>query len=188
MAANHKSNSAGTFPVIFLMIILFSAKNISAQQIINARSIDKMVTAIDRQNSWTKTDTIPLELSLEGGFAVFYHKEGQLQKIAATYYGDTYREEKIHSLSGRNLLLVLEKTYHYNYPITYDSADLKAVHSNEEPDLKRSTVLKQKNYFSNGHLFRKIDETGAVITNHLKADENKLIHDFNNISRINNSL
>lgn len=170
------------------MIILFSAKTISAQQINNARSIDTMVTTFDRRNSWTKTDTIPLELSLEGGFAVFYHQDGQLQKIAATYYGETYREEKTYYLSGRKLLFVLEKTYRYNYPISYDSADMKAAYGNEGLELKRPTVLKQKNYFSNGHLFRRVDESGAVITNHLKADEKRLIHDFNNISGINNGL
>lgn len=143
-----------------------------------------MVAAIDHRNSWTKTDSIPLELSLEGGFAVFYYLDDQLQKVAATYYGETYREEKTYYLSGSELLLVLEETYRYNYPITYDSADMKAANGNEVFDLKRSTVLKQKNYFSNGHLFRRVDETGAVITTHLKADEKRIIRDLNNLFEI----
>ncbi|HRP55549.1 hypothetical protein [Agriterribacter sp.] len=174
-----KSNSAGTFPVIFMVILLCSAKAIYAQQVKNTRSIDSVVAAIDRHN-WTKTDTTSREVSLEGGFAVRYYHNDQLQKIAATLYGETYREEKTYYLSGRTLLFVLEKTWRYNRPVTYDSASMKVNNDNEAFDPEKSTVLEQKNYFSNGHLFRRVDETGAVITTRLYAEEQRIIRDFKN--------
>ncbi len=175
----HKSNSAVTFHVIFMVIALLSAKTIYAQQIKNVRSIDSVVAAIDRHN-WTKTDTIPLEVSIEGGFAVLYYHNDQLLKITSTSYGETYREEKAYYLLGRELLFVLEKTYRYNRPITYDSASMKANNDTEIFDLKKSTVLKQKNYFSNGRLFRRVNETCTVITRHLNAEEQRIIRDFKN--------
>lgn len=184
----HKSNSTGTFPVIFMVMLLCSVKAIYAQQVKDTRSIDSIVAAIDHQDNWTRTDTISLETSIEGGFAVFYYRDDQLQKIAAIYYGETYREETTYYLQGRELLFVLEKTYRYNRPITYDTADMKANNDDEVFDLKKSTVLKQKNYFSSGHLFRRVDETGAVITSHLKAEEQRILRDLKNNLGINYGL
>lgn len=184
----HKSNSAGTFAVIFMVVLLCSVKTMYAQQVKKIRSIDSIVAAIDHRHNWTKKDTISLEASIEGGFAVFYYMDDQLQKIDATYYGETYREEVTYYLSGRELLFVLEKTYRYNRPITYDTADMKANNDNEVFDLKRSTVLKQKNYFSKGHLFRRVDETGAVITSHLGAEEQRIISDLKNNLGVNYGL
>lgn len=184
----HKSNSAAAFPVICMLILCCSAKTIYAQQIKNTRSIDSIVAAIDYRHNWTKTDTIPLEESIEGGFAVFYYRDDQLQKIAATYYGETYREEKTYYLQRRELLFVLEKTYRYNRPITYDTADMKANNDNEIFDLKKATVLKQRNYFSKGHLFRRVDETGAVSTSDLQAEEQRIIRDLKNNFGMNYGL
>ena len=178
-ATYQKSNSAGTFTVIYMVMALFSTKTICAQQGKNVRRIDSVVAAIDRHN-WTKTDTISLEVSLEGGFAVRFYHNDQLQKVASTFYGETYREEKTYYLSGRELLFVLEKTWRYNRPVTYDSASMKASNDNESFDPEKSTVLEQKNYFSNGHLFSKVDEAGTVIASRLKTEEQRIVRDFKN--------
>ncbi len=176
------------FFIIFVTIMVCTPTTMYAQQIKSIRSIDSIVAVIDHRHNWAKTDTISLEGSIEGGFAVFYYRDDRLQKIAATYYGETYREETTYYLSGRELLFVLEKTYRYNRPITYDTADMKANNDDEVFDLKKSTVLEQKNYFSSGHLFRRVDETGAVITSHLRAEEQRIIHDLKNNLGVNYDL
>ncbi|AMR29179.1 hypothetical protein A0257_20160 [Hymenobacter psoromatis] len=102
--------------------------------------------------AWSNVRRVELYESLEGGEAVFYYQQHALRKIVARYLGETYQQRTTFYLRSGQPTLVVEQDYHYNRPITYDSAAMRANADTEAFDLAKSTIQTTRSYFGRGRL------------------------------------
>ncbi len=115
-------------------------------------SIRANMERINAITSWTRVDTTELWNSSEGGEALFFFHQRQLEKITTEQLGETFRQTTEYYLLNGVLSLVLEKTLRYNRPIYYDTAAMREHNDTEAFDLARATLITNSSYFYNGQL------------------------------------
>ena len=132
----------------------------------------KRINAI---TNWSKVDTT------DPGNARLYYYNGKMEKIIASYWGETYQQIDEYYLLNGNLSFVFEKTYRYNRPIYYDSAAMKAAQDTVGFDFDKSTIIEARSYFENGRLFYRLNNknnTSAITAGYLLQEQKRILADF----------
>jgi len=144
---------------------------------------------INSNTKWASIDTEELSETTEGGEAKFYYQNGQLEKIVARHYGETFQLLTEYYLLNGQLSFVFEKRHKYNRPLYYDSTAMKENNDIEAFDFDKSEIIEDRSYFESGSLLHQINsqDCGSPFTNdylleeqkRIKADFDKLIEQTN---------
>lgn len=143
----------------------------------------KRINAI---TNWSKVDTTDPGNALEGSEARLYYYNGKMEKIIASYWGETYQQIDEYYLLNGNLSFVFEKTYRYNRPIYYDSAAMKAAQDTAAFDFDKSTIIEVRSYFDNGKLFYRLNSrnnTSPITAGYLLQEQTRILTDFKRLKK-----
>jgi hypothetical protein len=132
---------------------------------------------INSITNWTSIDTEELSGSTEGGEAKFYYQNGQLEKIVARHYGETFQLLTEYYLLNGQLSFVFEKRHKYNRPLYYDTTAMKENNDNEAFDFDKSEIIEDRSYFENGKLLHQINnkDCGSPFADDYLLEEQKRI-------------
>jgi hypothetical protein len=136
---------------------------------------------------WTSTDTIELEESTEGGEAIFYYSNGNLEKIIARHYGETFQQLTEYYLLNGQLSFVFDKTLKYNRPITYDSASMKENKDDQTFDMKKSTIEEDRSYFEKGKLIHQVNNQdcgSSFADDYLLGEQKRILPYFDQLRKL----
>ena len=125
-----------------------------------------------------------LQVSTEGGEAVYYYQDGKLEKIITTAYGETYRLLSEYYLPDGKISFVYEKHLKYNRPFYYDSTAMKGNLDTETFDLKKSELIEVRSYFEKGKLLHQIsnqDCGSPFADDFLLAEQKRILQDYNRL-------
>lgn len=134
--------------------------------------------------NWTSIDTEELSESTEGGEAKFYYQNGQLEKIVARHYGETFQLLTEYYLLNGQLSFVFEKRHKYNRPLYYDSTAMKENNDREAFDFDKSEIIEDRSYFESGKLLHQVNnqDCGSPFTNdYLLQEQKRIKEDFNRL-------
>ena len=138
-------------------------------------------TRIDGINEWTAVHKRKLAQTVEGGSAEYYFIKDTLLKITAVQFAETGKSISDFYTRNSELSFVLEKTYKYNRPITWDSTAMKENHDTEVFDGDSSEVVVEESYFENGVLIRQINNQDCgspFAADYLKEEQVRLKAEF----------
>ncbi len=138
-------------------------------------------TRINDINEWTAIDKRRVDGTTEGGSAEYYFIKDTLLKITAIYFGETGKITSDFYTRNSELSFVLEKSYKYNRPITWDSTAMKENHDTEVFDGDSSEVMVDESYFENGVLIRQVNnqDCGSPFAeDYLKEEQVRLKAEF----------
>lgn len=141
---------------------------------------------INSITNWTSIDTKELSESTEGGEAKFYYQNGQLEKIVARHYGETFQLLTEYYLLNGQLSFVFEKRHKYNRPLYYDTTAMKENNDTEAFDFDKSEIIEDSSYFDNGKLLHQINnqDCGSPFADDYLLEEQKRIRtDFDKLIR-----
>lgn len=127
---------------------------------------------INTITKWTSIDTLSLEdESIEGGEAIFYYQNKQLQKIVKRNFGEMSQWLTEYYLLNGRLSFVFERHYQYNRHFL-DKAF----------DFDKSEIIENRSYFENGKLLHQINshDQDSQLTNNFLLDEQKRIQSYFN--------
>jgi len=116
---------------------------------------------INAITTWTAVVKRDLWESTEGGVAAFYYLNGTLEKIIVRHFGEMYQQLTQYYLLNAQLSFVLERTYHYNRPMYYDSTAMKENGDTEAFDIKKSKITIVRGYLRNNRLIH-LDSSDAA--------------------------
>lgn len=133
---------------------------------------------INSITNWTTVKTKDIWESTEGGEAKFYYLEGQLEKITARHYGETFQQLTEYYLLNGKLSFVFERTYKYNRPIYHDSAAMKEMNDTVTFDFEKSRITEDRSYFENGILLHQLnnEDCGSPFARDYLLEEQKRIN------------
>jgi hypothetical protein len=132
---------------------------------------------INSITNWASIDTEELWESTEGGEAKFYYQNGQLEKIVARHYGETFQLLTEYYLLNGQLSFVFEKFYKYNRPFYWDTTAMKEYNDTEAFDFDKSEIIEDRSYFDNGKLIHQISnqDCGSPFADDYLLEEQKRI-------------
>jgi hypothetical protein len=139
---------------------------------------------INSIKNWSNIDTEELFESIEGGEANYYYQSGQLEKIVARHYGESFQLLIEYYLLNGQLSFVLEKRQKYNRPLYYDSTGMKEINDKEAFDIDKSEIIEDRSYFDNGKLIHQINnlDCGSPFADeYLLEEQSRLRADFDNL-------
>ena len=176
------------FPSLYKL--LKSEKNIQLQETFNEEDIpvnDYLTDRLQpiRENfkkinsitNWSSIDKKSLWETTEGGSAEYYYLYGQLEKIVARHFGETFQQLTEYYLLNGQLSFVFEKSYKYNRPIYYDTTMMRENNDKEFFGLDISVVIEDRSYFEKGKLIHKLEsqDCGAPFADDYLLEEQKRI-------------
>ncbi|MGG5210264.1 hypothetical protein ACQWU4_15180 [Chryseobacterium sp. MIQD13] len=130
---------------------------------------------INSITKWTSVKKRDIEgESAEGGEAVFYKKNGRLEKVTARLYGEMGQVLTEYYLLDGHLSFVFEKIYKYNRPLFYDVKAMKENNDTEAFDFKKSETEENRNYFEKGkliHVINSLDCGAPFSSEYIKEEE-----------------
>lgn len=138
---------------------------------------------INSITKWTAVDTVLLESS-EGGIAKFYYQLGQLEKIVARQYGETFQSLTEYYLLNGQLSFVFEKQLRYNRPIYYDTTVMKENNDTAAFDPDKSGIIEIRSYFESGKLIHQLnnqDRDSPLTDDYLLGEQKRIQTDFENL-------
>lgn len=141
----------------------------------------KRINAI---RNWTAIDTVALSESTEGGEARYYYRNGQLEKIVARYYGETFRLLAAYYLLDGQLSFVFEKRHQYNRPLYYDTIAMQENNDTEAFDFNQSAIIEDRSYFENGQLLHQVNnqDCGSPFSDdYLQEEQQRIRADFDKL-------
>ncbi|MFV0530756.1 MAG: hypothetical protein ACK5MD_04895 [Flavobacteriales bacterium] len=139
---------------------------------------------INTITNWTSIDTEELTESTEGGEAKYYYQNGQLEKIVARHFGETFQLLSEYYLLNGQLSFIFEKRHKYNRPLYYDTTAMKENNDTEAFDFVKSEIIEDRSYFENGKLLHQINnqDCGSPFADHYLLEEQKRIkEDFDRL-------
>ena len=145
------------------------------------KTIRENFKRINSTSKWTKVDTKSIHgQSTEGGTAKFYYSINGLEKIVATYYGETGKSIEEYYLENGKILFVFEQIYRYNRPIYWDEQRAQEHGDNEEFDMEKSEITENRYYFDKDILFQQLkgNEKKKILGIELKQEETRLKETF----------
>ncbi len=128
--------------------------------------------------TYTKIEKDLLGQSTEGGSVVYYSKNDasqDVEKIVATYFGETGKLVNEFYYKDSVLLFVFEENYEYNRPIYWDEQRAEESQDNEVFDLNKSKITESRYYFYNNKLIRWLDENDKEVPVDLNLFKDKEI-------------
>ena len=183
-----KKKIENEFPCLYKL--LKSEKNIQLQETFNEEDIpvndyltDKLqpirenFKKINSITSWTSINKKALWETTEGGAAEYYYLYGQLEKIVARHFGETFQQLTEYYLLNEQLSFVFEKSYKYNRPIYYDTTMMRENNDTEVFCFDLSVVIEDRSYFENGKLIHKLEsiDCGTPFADEYLLEEQKRI-------------
>lgn len=145
----------------------------------------KRINSIAKWSSITKKD---LEgESAEGGEAVFYEKNGRLEKITARLYGEMGQVLTEYYLLNGNLSFVFEKIYTYNRPLFYDVKAMKENNDTEAFDFKKSEIEENRNYFEKEnlvHVTNSLDCGAPFSSDYIEGEQKRISEAFQKLLKL----
>lgn len=114
-------------------------------------------TRINGFQGWTKVDKRKVDETAEGGSAEYYFIKDTLLKITVFQFAETGKIIRDFYTRNSELSFVLEKTYKYDRPITWDSTAMNESHDTAVFDGDSSEVIVDESYFEKGVLIRQIN-------------------------------
>lgn len=151
------------------------------------RPIRRNFKTINSITKWTTIDSVSLEETSEGGVAKYYYQNGQLKKIVARYFGETYQQLNEYYLLKGELSFVFEKSIQYNRPIYYDSTAMRENNDAEVFDIDESEIQEDRSYFEAGKLLHKIEsgDCGSPFaSDYLLSEEKRIKDDFEKLTKM----
>lgn len=132
---------------------------------------------INSVSEWEAVYRQELEESTEGGEALFYYHDRNLEKIITRNYGEMAQMLTEYYLMDGKLSFVFEKLYKYNRPIYHDSTAMIVMNDTEFFDFDKSEIIETRNYFDNGKLIHQLSnqDCGAPFATDYLQDEQKRI-------------
>lgn len=133
---------------------------------------------INSTTRWTRTMRKTISETGEGGYATFYYQGKQLEKIVSRQFGETFQQLNEYYLLNGQLSFMLERSYHYNRPIYYDSTTMKAHNDTEAFDIDQSEIEENRCYFGQGkllHLVSNQDCGAPWASDFLKEEEQRIL-------------
>ena len=130
---------------------------------------------------WTKVDKRKADETAEGGSAEYYFIKDTLLKITVFQFAETGKIIRDFYTRNSELSFVLEKTYKYNRPMTWDSTAMKENHDTEVFDGDNPEAIVDESYFENGVLIRQINnqDCGSPFAeDYLKEEQVRLKAEF----------
>jgi hypothetical protein len=176
------------FPCLYKL--LKPEKNIQLQETFNEEDILVNDYLIDRLQpirgnfkkinsitNWSSIDKKALWETTEGGVAEYYYLHGQLEKIVARHFGETFQQLTEYYLLNGQLSFVFEKSYKYNRPIYYDTTMMRENNDTEFFGFDLSVIIEDRSYFENGELIHKLEsqDCGAPFADEYLLEEQKRI-------------
>ncbi|MFV0604962.1 MAG: hypothetical protein ACK5NK_03880 [Niabella sp.] len=135
----------------------------------------KKINAITQWSSITVKEIFE---SAEGGEALYYTLDGNLEKIVTRNLGETFQLYTEYYLLNKQPSFVYEKRYTYNRPIYYDSVAMKELGDSEIFDFDKSIITEKRNYFKNNKLLRQVNNPEIVQpddVNLLQEEEQRIL-------------
>lgn len=142
---------------------------------------------INSISNWTTINTKNIWETTEGGEAKFYYLNGQLEKIVARHFGETFQLLTEYYLLNGKLSFVFAKSYQYNRPIYYDSINMKKNNDTETFEFEKSEIVEDRSYFENGKLLHQLNnqDCGSPFADDYLLDEQKkILADFEKILKL----
>lgn len=143
---------------------------------------------INSITKWTSVEKRSIEgESAEGGEAVFYYTNKNLEKVIARHYGEMGQVLIEYYLLNGQLSFVFEKEYKYNRPLFYDVKAMKENKDTEAFDFKKSKITLTRNYFEKGNiiLINNTMERGSNVSAEYPAEQEKKIkEDFKRLLKL----
>ena len=123
---------------------------------------------INTKENWTTIDRRTLEESTEGGEALFYYDNDQLEKIVVRHFGETGQQLNEYYLLADELSFVFERTLHYDRPIYFDD---------DATMVDEDAIDEQRSYFVKEELLHQLvsGDCGAPFSaDYLKEEEKRI--------------
>ncbi|PRB02575.1 hypothetical protein CQ046_11835 [Chryseobacterium sp. MYb7] len=143
---------------------------------------------INSITKWTSVEKRSIEgESAEGGEAVFYYTNKNLEKVIARHYGEMGQVLIEYYLLNGQLSFVLEKEYKYNRPLFYDNKAMKENNDTEAFDFNKSEIITTRNYFENGNIIMINNTTGRgfnISADYLSEQEKNLTESFKKLLKL----
>jgi|SRR5690554_3757895 len=136
---------------------------------------------INSITDWTFIGTEELWETTEGGEAIYYYQNEQLEKIITRHYGETFQLLTEYYLQNEKLSFVFEKQLIYNRPFYYDTIAMIKNVDTEAFDFDKSEIIEDRSYFKNGKLLHQINnqDCGALFaSNYLLEEQKRIQTDF----------
>lgn len=107
---------------------------------------------INSIKKWSKVVQKDVYQSTEGGYVCFYYLNDKIEKIVERNFGESGQVISEFYLLDSELSFVLERSYHYNRPLYWDSTQMKESNDNEVFDFEKSEIMEDRAYFINGEM------------------------------------
>jgi len=136
---------------------------------------------INSTTHWDRKKEVTLTETGEGGYAIYYYRNGKLEKIISRQFGETFQQLNEYYLLKGKLSFVLERSYHYNRPIYYDSTAMKAGNDNQAFIIDQSEIEENRSYFDRGkllHLVNNQDCGAPFASDYLKEEQQRIQADY----------
>lgn len=136
---------------------------------------------INSITDWSFIGTEELWETTEGGEAIYYYQNEQLEKIITRHYGETFQLLTEYYLQNEKLSFVFEKQLIYNRPFYYDTITMIKNDDTELFDFDKSEIIEDKSYFKSGKLLHQINnqDCGAPFaSNYLLEEQKRIQTDF----------
>lgn len=144
---------------IFILLLITASISFAQEEYMREQlePIKQNFTKINTVKNWTKIIKKELWESTEGGEAQFFYQEDSLFKIVVRSFGETRQAiHEFYLLNGQLSFSYYKETI-YNRPLLYDSTSMIENNDNQVFDIKKSEIIEERSYFSNGQLIRQIN-------------------------------
>ena len=130
---------------------------------------------------WSLVLKKELKETAEGGEATYYYYNQDLDKIITHHLGETGQQLNEYYLLRGQLSFVLEKSYNYNRPVSYDSTAMRENNDTEAFDFEESEIIEARSYFDNERLIHQLNsqDCGSPFANdYLLIEQKRIKKDF----------
>jgi hypothetical protein len=132
------------------------------------------------QKSYHVMSTEMFDDTSESGQLTVFRDQATIVKMIGKFFGETGQVSYEYYISGDRLFFVLEKRMTYNKPIKYDSTGAESVAKAQGFDIKKSTLTKNRYFFSDNRLIRWTDDNKKIVKSDssvVAKKENEILND-----------
>jgi hypothetical protein len=138
-------------------------------------------------DSYSKIEKDILGESTEGGLAIYYLKDNDienLKKISATYFGETGKSIYEFYYEESRLFFVFEQRYEYNRPIYWDKERAEEFNDSEVFDIDKSKITENRYYFYDDKLVMWLNPDQQEVETSLDSFEEKRVDVLNHSRKL----
>lgn len=171
------------FAILFCICILTG--NLSAQTDSSIIQVIKdNFKKINQTNNWTKTESIKLEETTEGGEMLVYYDKAEIKKLTINEFGEMFKQIREYYLLNEKLSFAYFKLYKYNRPINWDSTAMKENKDDQVWDFNKSIIEEQRFYFDSSEMLQWINKNNLKEKNSTQSFKEKAIEVMKEFNRL----